>query len=320
MLWQMIFWVGIFGISLAVLIQAANVFTKAAEHVGLYWRLPPFVIGVTIVSLGTTIPELSSAIVAVWRGATEVVPANVIGSNIANIALVLGLAALITPYFKTSWQLIKTELPILVGAVALTTLLLLDGVLALPEAALLLAAYFMYLLITLALRDKYRHHFHLPTLERRLIINWPKTVFKLLAAPAFIYLGAQFTVDALINLSALAGLSTGLMGATLLAAGTSLPELTIAIQASRHGKPELAAGNVLGANIMNLLFVMGVAGLIAPLTVSPAMITIGLPMMLIVTALYFLVNRDRRITKKEGFLLVALYIFFIAALVVFDFA
>src|SRR3989338_7964937 len=113
MLWQMIFWVGIFGISLAGLIQAANVFTKAAEHVGLYWRLPPFVIGVTIVSLGTTIPELSSAIVAVWRGATEVVPANVIGSNIANIALALGLAALITPYFNTSWQLIKTELPIL---------------------------------------------------------------------------------------------------------------------------------------------------------------------------------------------------------------
>lgn len=313
-------WILVFAVSLFVLVKAANYFTKAAEHLGLYLRIPPFIVGVTIVSLGTTIPELSSSLAAVQNGANDIVAGTVVGSVVANLLLVLGLAALTSRYFKVSWQLIRTELPLLGGATIIGVLTMLDGKFTFFEALLALAAYIMYLATTIALRKTYHRHFPMNILRKRLTINWRRTGAALIISPVFIYLGAEFTIESLLSIARTIGVDAGLIGATALAAGTSLPDLTVALQSARRGKPEIAAGDVLGANIMNLLLVMGLAGLFSTtsIVVPRSLILVGLPTMLVATGLYFAIAHDYRITKREGTLLVTLYVFFVAILFIMN--
>lgn len=312
---QLFWWLGVFAVALFILIKAANIFTKAAEQVGLHFRLPPFIMGVTIVSLGTTIPELASSVLAVLQGAPALVAGNVVGSNIANIFVVLGVAALAAPFFRASWDLVKHELPLLGGAVIIATLALLDGTVTRLEGLILLAGYLMYVIAIMALRRNFQRHFSRPALlPKRFTINWPKTAAALAIAPVFIYLGANYTVEALINLAQLFNVGKGIIGATILALGTSLPELTIAIQSALQGKPEISAGNVLGANIMNSLFILGAPALISALPVTPAIVNAGLPFMILATIVYVLLIRDQRISKADGVIMLTLYGAFVVAL------
>ncbi|NET38002.1 MAG: sodium:calcium antiporter, partial [Cyanothece sp. SIO1E1] len=196
-MWDLVFFSAIFAISLLVLIKAADYFTLAAEKVGLFLGLSPFIIGVTIVSIGTSLPELIASILAVSKNSSEIVVGNVVGSNIANIFLVIGVASVMSHrYMKLDHDLVSVDLPLFVGSAFLLALTIWDGHFSTGEALLLVLAFVIYLLYTInstngpnagqmpgELRKQFR--------DKKFLT---KQVTILALSAAFIFLGANYTV------------------------------------------------------------------------------------------------------------------------------
>jgi len=300
-------WIIVFIVSLSVLVKSSDYFTDSAEKIGIYLGLPAFIVGVTIVALSTSMPELVVSILAVLRNTSEIVVGNVIGSNITNIFLILGIAAIIGKKIKITYELIHVDLPLFVGSAFLLAVTIWDGAFTLYDAVLCLGCMILYLLYTIKAKRKREYE-----IKRR---KWEwKPLFILILSSIFIYMGAEYTIKSIIRLSEILGIGKEIIAISIVAFGTSLPELSVSVSAARKGKPEIAVGNILGSNIFNALAVMGIPALIGNLIIPPSILTFGLPMMLIATLLYFFITQDKEITKWEGWLLIIFYIFFIGKL------
>ncbi|MDP3244183.1 MAG: calcium/sodium antiporter [bacterium] len=311
---QLALWIGIFAVSLIVLIKAADYFTEYAEKIGLLLRLSPFIVGVTIVAIGTSIPELASGIIAALKGGvyTAYISENVIGSNIANIFLVVGLGAFLGGALFVKRNLIHIDLPIL----ALTTTLFLvfvmwDGKLARYEAFLLLLSYGVYLWYVLTHRNETEGSKNKIKKEKW---SWKIPLIMILSVVA-IYYGAKYTIDSVLTVSQLLGINSALLVMTVVAFGTSLPELTVTIMAVRKKDYEVALGNVFGSNIFNATMVVGITGLISPLVISKSTMLVGLPFLGIATLLYFISAMDREVKNYEGAMFLLMYIAFVISLI-----
>ena len=307
---MVLMWVIIFIISLAVLVKASDFFTTSAEKIGLHFKIPPFIIGVTIVALGTSLPELISSIYAVFNGASEIVVGNVIGSNITNIFLVLGIAAIVAKKMKISFELIHVDLPLLIGSALFLTLALLDKVFSMGEAILSIIGIIIYLIYTTKIQKGHttkKTKKEVKSLEK---FQW-HTVVILIASALFIFIGAKYTVESVINISEILNIGKEIIAITAVALGTSLPELVVSITAARKGKAEIAVGNVLGSNIFNTFAVMGIPALFGNLTIPNSILTFGLPVMIVATLLYLFITQDKEITRWEGSLLLLFYVFFV---------
>ncbi len=303
----MFIWIIIFVASLAALIKASDYFTESAEKIGYFLGLPSFIVGVTIVAVGTSLPELISSIFAVLKNSSEIVVGNVVGSNIANIFLILGITAIIGRKIKIAYDLIHVDLPLLVGSAFLLAVTVWDGIFSLPEGLMCLAALMVYFHYAINVEKK-REKSEQETVKRNL--DW-KTIIILAVSAFFIYIGASYTIESVIRLAEIFGLGKEIIAVSVVALGTSLPELAVSISAARKGKPEIAIGNILGSNIFNALGVMGIPALIGVLIIPQTMVTFALPMMLIATLLYLFITWDKQITKWEGWLLIIFYVFFI---------
>jgi cation:H+ antiporter len=315
MLPPLFIWIIIFVVSLFILIKASDYFTNAAEKIGLYLELPAFIVGVTIVSIGTSLPELASSIFAVFMGSSEIVVGNVIGSNIINIFLVLGIVAVVSKdVIKISFELIHVDLPLLVGSAFLLGVTIYDGIFTLPEALLCIAGLILYLLYTINVEKTQENKAKGERKELRKRELRGKTLIILLVSIFFIYLGAKYTIESVIKLSEILNIGKEIIAISAVALGTSLPELTVSINAARKGRQEIAVGNVLGSNIFNTFAVMGIPALFGTLVIPQSILTFGLPMMLIATLLYFFITQEKEITKWEGYLLLIFYVFFIGKL------
>ncbi len=299
-------WIIIFVISLFTLIKASDCFTDASEKIGLYFGLPSFVIGVTIVAIGTSLPELVSSIVAVLKNSPEIVVGNVIGSNITNILLVLGVAAIIGKEIKITYKNLYIDVLLLLASAFLLSLTVLDGEFTLPEALTCLLGAVFYLAYTLRIEKEPEHSETKKTKKLE-----TKTIAILVGSSVFIYLGAEYTVESVLKLSEIFKMGKEVIAISAVAFGTSLPELTVTITAAKKGNPEMAIGNVLGSNIFNTFVVMGIPALFGSLLVPRSILNFGLPMMLVATLLYFFVIYDRKVKKWEGWLLLVSYLFFI---------
>jgi len=314
---EVLIWIIVFAVSLFVLIKASDYFTHSAEKIGLYFGLPVFIIGVTIVAIGTSLPELISSIFAVLEGYSEIVVGNVVGSNIANIFLILGIAAIVSKKLRITYEIIHVDLPILVGSAFLFTVMIFDGVFTIPEALLSLigiSVYFFYILssekrhedtdIKKEMKGELRKKKELDT----------KTWIILVVSTFFIYIGAKYTIESVIQLSGIFDIGTEIIALGVVALGTSLPELTVSIVAAKKGKPEIAVGNILGSNIFNTFVVMGVPALFGVLIIPQSILSFALPMMLVATLLFFFMTREKEVSKWEGYLLLLFYVFFIGKL------
>jgi len=322
-MFDLIVWTFALILSLVVLVKASDFFTDSAEQIGMAFRLPPFIIGVTIVAIGTSLPELASSIVSVLKGSSEIVIGNVVGSNIANIFLVLGIAAIVAKKLKINHELIHVDLPLLICSAGLLAITVWDGVFTLTEGIVCLIGLAIYVLYTI--RSERTHDdkeikketkAELKRLKRRAkvkVSSW----FILALSAFFIYVGAEFTVDAVLNLSIILDIGKEVIAASAVALGTSLPELVVSITAARKGNPEIAVGNVLGSNIFNALAVMGIPVFFGALIIPQSVLSFSLPIMLFATLLYFFVTQDREITKWEGWMLVLFYVLFIGKLFAF---
>jgi cation:H+ antiporter len=305
---ELLFWIGAFILGLFILIKASDYFTHSAEKVGLYFGMPPFIVGVTIVAFGTSLPELVSSIFAVFRKASEIVVANVIGSNIANIFLILGLAAVVGKSLKTDYKILHVDLPILIGSAFLLGIAIWDGKFLLVEGFLLIAGIVIYYFYVINVKKskigKKENHKVVEKLDS-------KTVVILIVSAFFIYAGAKYTIESVVEISRILDIGKEIIAVTAVALGTSLPELAVSIKAARKGKSEIALGNVLGSNIFNSFAVMGIPALFGTLAIPQNILMLALPVMIIATLLFFFMMLEKEITKWEGYMLLLFYVFFI---------
>ena len=300
-----IIWIGVFVASLAMLIKSSDFFVDSAEKIGIALGMPAFIVGVTVVAIGTSLPELASSISAVLGGSTEMVVSNVVGSNIANIFLVLGLTAVFAGKLKTKYDLGKVDLPMMVGSAFLLAITAWDGILTLMEATVLIAALAIYLYYMFTIQGTN------PVKNERKTRLSLKNFAILIISAALIYVGAKYTVESLLAFSKLANIGTDVLTITALALGTSLPELVVSVKAARKGRADMALGNVLGSNVFNTLAVMGIPAILGSLVIPSSIISLGLPVMIISTIMYFVIAQDREITEWEGWFLVMFYALFI---------
>lgn len=309
-------WIPVFIVSIAILIKASEYFTKSAEQIGLSFGLPQFIIGVTIVAIGTSLPEIISSIFAVLRNSSEIVIGNVVGSNIANIFLVLGVAVLINKKLVLKYNIIHIDLPLLLGSTFLLVLTTMDGIFNIYEGILCLCGFFVYILhaITAEKEIKKITGKKKQQLNKKRVKLRIKSIIVLIISGFFIYIGAKYSIESVIALSELLTIGKEAIAASAVAIGTSLPEMIVSITAARKGNPEIAIGNILGSNIFNVLAVMGIPVFIGPLHIPQNMITFGLPMLIIATFLFIFMSWDREIKRFEGCFLLIFYALFIGKL------
>ncbi|NJL43884.1 MAG: calcium/sodium antiporter [Nitrosarchaeum sp.] len=301
----MILWLLALAVAIAILVKSADIFTDRSERVGLALGIPQFVVGILIVGIGTSIPELATSLYAAAQGQPDIVIGNVLGSNITNLLLVLGMAALITRGIQIKWEIIRVDLPLLIGSTLFIALCLLDGVFTATEGVLALMGYGVYLWYSLS------RHTHLFIEEERRTRTTSSDWTLLIASIAGIYIGARLAIVSLTELSTLLSIAPGLLAISLLAIGTSLPEVVVSIRASQRGKEELAIGNILGSNVFNSFVVLGLPSLLTPLTASANVLLYGLLFLFASTILFLVIIQDKEITLWDGMMLLLLFALFI---------
>lgn len=334
---MLIVWSLIFIVSLALLIKGADWFVENSEKVGLALKFSPFIIGVTIVAIGTSFPELASSLAAVFKDATEIVAANVIGSNIANILLIIGLAALATKSFLVVRRsLIDIDLPLLASVTVLLGFILWDGKITRPEGLLLLLAFLVYLLYTFFQRgteleeplaeelppgeivevlpskiEQRRKEAELEVKKPVEKLNF-KVFFFLILGVVFLTVGANYLIDSVLKLAEILEIGVSVIAIFAVAVGTSLPELVVSVRAAVQKKYEIALGNIIGSNIFNALVVIGIPAIIKPLLVDSITFQIGFPFMVVATILLVISGITRRISIWEGLMFLLIYLLFLA--------
>lgn len=295
----------LFAGGLTVLLFSARFFTNAAESIGSYLRMPSFVIGVFIVGIGTSLPELVASVLSVRQGVSEIVAGNVIGANITNILLITGVVAWLHKRdIVLSKEYIFIDLHYLIGAFFLFALVSYDGLITWKEAITGVIAFFVYsfYLVNDGKRDPHE------TVEKQ---SFPvKELLLLLVTGVGIYFGADYTVASISALANMAGIPPSIIALTVLSLGTTLPELAVNISAIRQGKAEMAIGNVLGSSIFNAMVIPGAAAAFGNIQV-PAVITgFSLPVMLGAGLFFYLLTQDKKISRWEGILYLCIYALF----------
>ncbi|MBU1075224.1 calcium/sodium antiporter [Patescibacteria group bacterium] len=322
-------WIVIFIVSLVVLVKGADWLLKSSEKIGLAAGLSPFIVGVVIVGLGTSFPEIVSSLVATFEGVTEIVTANAVGSNIANILLIIGLSAVIGGRLSVTKNLIDLDLPLLAISTVLFLGIIWDRSVTLGESILLMLLFGIYIFYTIRHRDgdEEEEIEKLPTrTDRRKHITHPKKrevarpklvpkdFFILALGIAGLIFGAKYLVDSVIELAEILDIGAGVISLVAVAFGTSLPELLVSVKAAWQKKAEIALGNIFGSNIFNILLVVGVPGLFKTLHVDAQTFSLGIPVMTAATILFVISGISRKIHMYEGAMYLVIYFFFLGKL------
>jgi len=295
----------IFIVSLFALLKASDFFVEAAEKIGLSLGIPPFIIGVTIVAFGTSLPELASSVEAVLMNDSKIVIGNVVGSNIANIALVLGLVAVVGKQVKVNEHIMNVDIPILVTSAFLLWFVVHDQHVSYFEAFLLLAALVIFLVYSLNNDDGEE--------TEKTQIGW-KSIVLLILTGVIIKFSAEYTIKSISRLSELMGIGSEVIAQSFVALGTSLPEVFVSLAAIRKGKTDMAVGNILGSNIFNTYAVIGIPALVGNLIIPENMLSFGLPYMIALTLIFAVMCISKKISRWEGMMLLLFYAFFMVEL------
>ncbi len=316
----------IFVVSLIFLIKGSEWFLNGAERIGLKFGLSPFVIGVLLVGIGTSLPELISSLAAVAKGVNEIVVANAVGSNITNILLVASIAMILGRKIIFTKNLIDLELPLFAVSTVLFLVVVYDGKVVLLESLLLLTAYIVYLLYSLFNKDedagatvaeKSKQIEEKIKEENRGLSYFVTWIFSLkdyiyfVIGIVLVVIGAKYLIDSVIGISIILNIAPGLVSLTAVAFGTSLPELFVSGRAVLSGKSELAIGNILGSNAFNALMVVSIPGIFGTLYIDQKTLSIGIPIMAVVSLLFVIYGISKKLYHWEGIMFLILYALFI---------
>ena len=304
---ELLTYLGLFVAALALLLKASDWFIDSAEAIGLSLGISPYVIGVTIIAFGTSLPELATSIASIYAGESQVVVGNVVGSNITNVLLILGCVAVMAKGgIKVGGQIImEIDMPLLVISSFLLMFCLWNGNFSMFEAILLFAGLVVFLVNSMG-TDK-------ADKNERPKVTWKNYAFMIVGA-AGVAFGADYTMVAVKKLSELASIPSDVIALSLIALGTSLPELVVSINAARKGKAEIAVGNVLGSNIFNTYAVMAIPRFFGPLNIPPDVNSFSIPFMVGITVIFAVISLLNKIPRPAGFMLLILYGFFMVSL------
>lgn len=303
-------------VGLVILVWSADKFVDGSAVVAGHFGMPPLLIGMVIVGFGTSVPEMIVSAFASLHGTPGIALGNAYGSNITNIALILGATAIMSPIaFHIS--VLKIELPILTAVSLFAALQLIDGEITRIDALLLIAVFTIYMVwaVRKALRhkkSKMAKEFANELEQAKMPIN--KAVFWLFAGLAFLIISSRMLVWGAVKIAHGLGINDLVIGLTVVAVGTSLPELASSVVAARKGEHDIALGNIIGSNLFNTLVVVGIAGLIKPLAVQPEILYRDMVVMILLTVSLFVLgfnfkNRKQgRINRLEGAFLLSVFI------------
>ncbi len=310
-----------FILGMATLVSGAELLVRGASRLAMAVGLSPLVIGLTVVAYGTSTPELAVSADAALGGRADLAMGNVVGSNIANVLLILGLSAIILPLTVHS-QLIRQEVPIMIGISLFLLWLALDGNVSRVDAALLLVLLFIY--TTLVIQQSRRslsagiaNQTDAGPADRP-ARHWSVYVSMVVIGLGLLVLGAHWLVESAVAFARHLGVSELVIGLTIVAVGTSLPEIATSLLAAIRGERDIAVGNVVGSNIFNIVGVLGISGVLSPagLIVNPAVLSFDLPVMIAVAfACLPIFFTGFRIARWEGALFLGAYVAYIAYLV-----
>jgi len=292
---------------LVLLIAGAELLVRCAVRIAANMKVRPLLIGLTVVALGSSAPQMTVSLQAAFNDTADIAVGSVIGSNIFNILVTLGLSALIIP-LRVSRQLVRLDIPLMILASGLVFALALNKQLDRLDGVVLLGGLLIYLALLLRQSRHSGHHHASHDLPRT---SWLHNLLLMLAALGLLGLAGHLLLGAAVTLATELGLSERIIGLTIIAVSTSLPELATSLIAAFRGQREIAVGNVIGSNVFNLLGVLGLTALVAPtpLSVSPNALAFDLPVMLGVAALCLPVfYTGYRVTRGEGVLFLGLYL------------
>mgnify|MGYP002518267913 CR=1 FL=1 len=268
---QMIFQVGLLVVGFVFLVKGADWFVDGAASVATKFGIPQLVIGLTIVAMGTSAPEAAVSITAAAAGNADITIGNVVGSNILNILIILGITALVNPVVVQKSSLV-VDIPVVIGISALLLVLGLDGKITRLDASILIVIFIMYLSYLLwdAKKSKALSSGTIEESEEIKNLSIPKAIFSTIIGLVLIIAGSNCVVEGATFIAEKAGLSERFIGLTIVALGTSLPELFTSVTAAMKKNSDIAVGNIVGSNIFNILFVVGLSGLIIPVPFQSA--------------------------------------------------
>jgi cation:H+ antiporter len=292
--------------SLAVLLGAARLLTQSSERIGLAVGLSSFMVGVIIVGVGTSLPELVTGLFSVHQGVSEIVSGNVLGANASNLLLILGVSAVFSVlrpvYLGEAY--IAIDLHFLVGAAFVLGVVMFDGLVGRVEGLCLLAVYGVYVAYLL------KEGSSKVTGQARAPLVWHDLLIVGLSAVG-VYFGADWTVSSLQGLAAGLGVPNAVVAVTLLALGTTLPELVVSLTAARQGKASMAVGNILGSCVFNARVGGGAGAVYGTVKAPPELTGFALPFVVGASLLFYLLVQDRRISSWEGMLFLVMYGLFV---------
>jgi cation:H+ antiporter len=290
---------------LFVLVKGGDTLIKGSESLSISYNIDPFAIGLTVVAFGTSLPEFFVSFIANLNGKDDIAIGNILGSNVANIALILGIGAVMTPVIMDKIT-IKYDIPITFAVSLVFYLFMFDAYITRINGIILTVMFGLYIYYV-AWRSR---TFNEELLDEEIEAHGSKfkDIMLILAGIVGLYIGSDLTIRGASGLARALGVSELAIGLTVVSVGTSLPELVATIIAIKTNNHKIGVGNIIGSNVFNILFVLGMCSMVKPFAVNPDNIKFWGPIMLFVTALlYFLGRRKNVISKFSGIFLLGLY-------------
>lgn len=288
-------------VGFVLLVKGADFFVDGASSIAARYGIPQLVIGLTIVAMGTSFPEAAVSITAALKGSAGITIGNVIGSNILNVAIILGLASIIVP-IRIKKSTIKRELPFSMIITILLVLFGLNGKVSRLDGILLWIAFLFYLYYV------YQMSKHSQEQEDIKVMSLGKSLIYVVVGLACILFGSDLAVDGATQIARIFGMSERFIGLTIVALGTSLPELVTSVSAAKKGNADIAIGNIVGSNIFNILFVVGTSALIIPVPFETRFIVDGIMAFIVLLVLWLCVRKNKVLERKHGILLLGIYL------------
>ena len=289
-------------VGFVALIKGADIFVDASSSIAKKFNIPSIIIGMTIVAMGTSLPELSVSVTSSLAGLNDMSIANVTGSNIFNLLIALGVCSTIGKLKISNYKDVITLLFSCIGLL----LFALNGTLGMFEGIFLLVVFTIYIL-SMMKQAKDNKEESEDEKQKNIFIT---VVLGILGATAIV-IGGNMVVNSASEIALKLGMSENLVGLTIVALGTSLPEFVTSVMATKKGELEIAIGNIIGSNIFNILLILGVASLISPMAVSVVAICDVMFMVFTVTLFIFLTVKEKELNKKSGILLIMMYIVYL---------
>lgn len=294
----------LFAAAVAVLIYGAEVVIRESERIALHFNISSFVIGASLIAIGTSLPELAASVQASYVGKSEIAASNVLGSVILNIALVLGVVFLLSKELKPSRDLFNLDSAWIFIPVGLFILMIFDGTIGRLEGGiflLLMAAYLIFLA-----QDSESLEGEVDEALKSAAFNWLKTLAWLAVGFVLVVKGADLTVESAANIARTFGVSEWVIGLLLLAFGTSLPELVVSIKAALKGNAEMSIGNIIGSNVANFSMVLGSAALVNPITLNLQNSLFDIVAVCIISFVFIFVLANRLYNRATGVIFLSL--------------